>query len=83
MLRWEGAIYWLLTVTASLTVGNAIAYAVFLLANSAGYFAGFVYPFIPVVIAYGLIIIVCSVTPEVAYRSMNQLSLVERLREGE
>jgi putative ABC transport system permease protein len=83
MLRWEGAIYWIITITVSLTIGNAIAYNLYLLANSGGYFAGFAYPFFPVAIAYGLIIIVCSVTPEVAYRSLSQLSLVERLREAE
>ena len=85
MLRWEGAIYWIITIFASLTIGNAIAYGLFNLLSdySGGQFAGIVYPFIPIAAAYAIIIFICSATPEFAYKSMRRLSLVERLREAE
>lgn len=83
MLRWEGAIYWLVTIGASLTIGNALAYGIFTLASGAGYFTGFTYPLIPIAIAYTLIIVVCTITPKIAYNSINKLTLVERLREAE
>jgi len=82
MLRWEGAIYWITTIALSLILGNGIAFGIFTLADNAGHFAGFTYPLIPIAIAYALIIVICSVTPEIAYRSMSKTSLVERLREA-
>jgi len=83
MLRWEGAIYWIMTIALSLILGNAIAYGIFTLADSVGHFAGFAYPLLSIAVAYTLIILICSITPEIAYKSMSRMSLVERLREVE
>ena len=85
MLRWEGATYWMLSVFASMTFGTGIAYGMFSLLNSSSprQFPAFVFPLSPVLLAYALIIFVCTVTTELAYRSINKASLVERLREAE
>ncbi|MCL2287550.1 MAG: ABC transporter permease [Firmicutes bacterium] len=85
MLRWEGAVYWMLTIAASLTAGTAIAYWMFTLMSSSNptQFPNFVYPVVPVAAAYVLIIIICSAVPELAYRSISKMTLVERLREAE
>jgi len=85
MLRWEGAVYWILSISASLTVGNAVAYGIFSLLSSSSptQFPNFVVPIMPAMVAYVVIVVVCSIVPEVAYRSMSKMTLVERLREGE
>ena len=85
MLRWEGAFYWMLSIFASMTFGTGISYGLFSLLNSSSpqQFPVFVFPLFPVVLAYALIIFVCTITPELAYRSINKSSLVERLREAE
>jgi len=83
MLRWEGAIYWMITLAASLTIGNGIAYGLFRLISEAGSFPTFAYPLVPIAVAYAIIIFICSVTPEIAYKSISKLTLVERLREVE
>ena len=85
MLRWEGAVYWMLTIAASLTAGTAIAIGIFRLISSAdpAQFPQFNYPVTATAVAYVLIIAICSVVPEAAYKSMSKLTLVERLREGE
>ena len=85
MLRWEGAVYWMITMATSLTVGTGIAYGLFSLLRSASpsQFPVFNYPLTAVLVAYGLIIAVCSIVPEAAYKSMSKLTLVERLREAE
>jgi len=85
MLRWEGAVYWMLTIAASLTAGTGIAYWLFSLMSSSNptMFPGFVYPILPIVAAYVIIIVICSVVPELAYKGMSKMTLVERLREAE
>jgi putative ABC transport system permease protein len=86
MLRWEGAIYWILTLFAALTIGNAIALGLFTMLGNSGepMFSGtLVYPTIPITAAYVIIILICSITPEVAYKNISKLTLVERLREAE
>ena len=85
MLRWEGAIYWILTITASITAGTGIAYGLFnLVANqSPKQFPQFNYPFMPVAVVLCLIILICTITPEICYRGISKMTLVERLRETE
>ena len=85
MLRWEGAIYWMLTIAASVTAGSGIAYGLFRLINNqdALLFPQFIYPVLPVVIVFALIVIICTITPEICYHSISKMTLVERLREVE
>lgn len=81
MLRWEGAVFWAATLFLSLTIGNAIAAGLFNLLKEPMNLISFNFPFIPILLVYLVIILVCSLTPGRIYKSMSQLSLVERLRE--
>jgi len=85
MLRWEGASYWIITIAASLTIGNGIAYGLFSMLSNAipTQFPNFIYPLIPVAVAYVIIVVICGIVPELAYKSMSKMTLVERLREAE
>jgi len=85
MLGWEGAIYWITTLSLAITIGNAIAIGLFTLLRNSGepQFTTLIYPFIPITAAYAIIISVCSITPKIAYRGIGKSSLVERLREVE
>ena len=85
ILRWEGAIYWIVTIFASITLGTGISYGLFTLVHNQDpvQYPQFVYPLLPIAIVFGLIIVVCSITPELAYRSVSKSSLVDRLREAE
>ncbi|MCL1794404.1 MAG: ABC transporter permease, partial [Oscillospiraceae bacterium] len=85
MLRWEGAIYWILTIAVSITAGTGITYGLFsLVANqSPNQFPQFNYPFMPVAVVLCLIVLICTITPEICYRGISKMTLVERLREAE
>jgi len=86
MLRLEGAIYWVTILALSMTIGTAIAYWVLDLLVSDPYatnFPQFIYPWIPITIAYIFIVAICTIAPAVAYRSINKLPIAERLREAE
>ncbi|MCL2160171.1 MAG: FtsX-like permease family protein, partial [Oscillospiraceae bacterium] len=85
MLRWEGAIYWILTIAASVSAGSAIAYGLFGLVHNQdpSLFPLFVYPIVPVAAVFALIVLICTLTPEICYRGIGKNSLVERLREVE
>jgi putative ABC transport system permease protein len=85
MLRWEGAIYWILSISASVTAGTGVAYGLFWLIHNQDtkMYPQFTYPFLPVIFVFGLIILICTITPEICYRSISKSTLVERLREVE
>jgi len=85
MLRWEGAIYWILTIAVSITAGTGIAHGLFWLVRNQdpSLLPKFIYPFLPVVVVFSLIVLICTVTPEICYRSIAKSTLVERLREVE
>ena len=85
MLRWEGAIYCISTVLASITLGTGISFGLFSLVHNQDpiLYPQFVYPIWPVLMVFGLIATVCSVTPDVVYTNIRKASLVDRLREAE
>lgn len=83
MLRNEGIGYAVISILCSLTVGNLIAYGLFLLYKNAEKSAQFTYPLIPVLVMCAVISLICFITPEVVYRSISKMTLVERLREAE
>jgi len=86
LLRLEGVIYWVIILALSLSLGTGIAYGLLhLLINNPGItvFTQFVYPIVPLTVAYIFVIVICSITPEIAYKNMNKGTLVERLREAE
>jgi len=84
LLRSEGAIYCIIVLALSLTLGTGIAFGLlhFLISNpSITMFTHFVYPIVPIIIAYIAIIIICTITPEIAYKNISKGSLVDRLRD--
>jgi ABC-type antimicrobial peptide transport system, permease component len=83
MLRSEGVGYAIITILCGATVGNAIVYGMFCLFRSVANYAQFVYPIIPIVILCAAILLICLVTPEIVYRGVSKMTLVERLRETE
>ena len=85
MLRWEGAIYWILTITASITAGTGIIYGLFRLIrdNDPMLLPKFIYPIAPLSVVFALIVLICTITPEICYRSIAKSTLVERLRGAE
>jgi putative ABC transport system permease protein len=85
MLRWEGAIYWISSIAASITAGTGVAYGLFWLIHNqdAKMYPQFIYPVLPTALVFGLIIVICTVTPEICYRNISKSTLVERLRETE
>jgi len=83
MLRNEGLGYAIITLLFSMTFGNLIVFGLFRLFKNAADYAQFTYPFAPVVAISAVIVVICFITPEIAYRSINKMTLVERLREAE
>ena len=83
MLRWEGIFYWILSLSASATAGTGLAYGLFWLVSNQDpiLLPRFVFPSLPVAVVFGIIVAVCTITPEVCYRGVAKSSLVERLRE--
>lgn len=82
MLRFEGIGYALITLLFSVTIGNLIGCGIFQAFRNLVDYAVFDYPTIPVLIVYAVVLIVCLVTPELAYRNISKNNLVERLRQN-
>ena len=83
MLRNEGIGYAVITILCDATLGNVIVYGLFCLFKSVADYAVFVYPIFPIVIVCAAILLICLVTPELVYRGVSKMTLVERLREME
>jgi putative ABC transport system permease protein len=83
MIRNEGIGYAIITILFSATLGNLISYGLFLLVKNVESTMQFTYPFLPILVVYGIILLICPVTPEIAYEGMSKMSLIERLREVE
>jgi putative ABC transport system permease protein len=85
MLRLEGVIYWGLTILISISLGTVATYGLFSLVHNQDpmQYPEFIYPLLPVLVGFGIIMIICSVMPELMYRSISKMTLVERLREAE
>lgn len=83
MLRFEGLEYVIITLISSLIIGNIIGYGIFILFKNIAEYAIFSYPIIPILIEYVVILIICCITPEIAYHSISQETLIERLRQAE
>ena len=83
MLRNEGLGYAIITLLFSMTFGNLIVFALFRLFKNIADYAQFTYPFAPVAVICAVIVMICLITPEVAYSGISKMTLVERLREAE
>ncbi len=82
MLRFEGLGYAAVTLFFAITVGNLIGYSVFQVFQNVVDYAIFNYPAIPMLVVYAVVIVICLITPEFAYRSISKNTLVERLRQN-
>lgn len=79
----EGLGYAVITLLLVFTIGSIITFGVFTLFRQQVTYAVFTYPFIPVIIVSLAIIVICVITPEIAYHSIYKSTIVERLREAE
>lgn len=80
MLRYEGIGYAVITLFFAASAGNLMGYGIFRIFQNIVNYAIYDYPFTPVFAVYVVIILICLVTPELAYRSISKNTLVERLR---
>ncbi|MCL2203298.1 MAG: ABC transporter permease [Defluviitaleaceae bacterium] len=83
MLMFEGAGYGLVVLATAAVLGNLIAIGLFNFvynADGTGIF-NFQYPFVLFVIMAMMIVAICLYTPLIAYRKVNNATIVERLRE--
>lgn len=83
MLISEGLYYAIITLASVLTIGNLFTYGIFKLFQQEATYAIFTYPFVPIIIASLVILIICILTPEMAYRNINKSTIVERLKDME
>lgn len=82
MLRFEGIGYAAVTLLVSISLGNVIGYGVFKLFQNIVTYAIFNYPVLPILAVYVVVILICFATPEFAFHSISNNSLVERLRQN-
>jgi putative ABC transport system permease protein len=83
MLVNEGIGYSLITLLLVSVMGNIITLCMYYLFQKQTVYLVFSYPFVPLIIMGSLVFMICLVTPEIAYRSIAHMSIVERLRESE
>ena len=80
MLTMEGCYYWGISFSLVATVGSAIFIALYVIFSQFASYAAFSYPFIPLVLVSGLVLLICSIVPIWAYKTDIKLPVVERLR---
>ena len=80
MLTMEGCYYWGISFSLVATVGSAIFIALYVIFSQFASYAAFSYPFIPLVLVSGLVLLICSIVPIWAYKTDIKLPVVDRLR---
>ena len=80
MLTMEGCYYWGISFSLVATVGSAIFIALYVIFSQFASYAAFSYPFIPLVLVSGLVLLICSIVPIWAYKTDIKLPVVNRLR---
>lgn len=80
MLSMEGFCYWGVSLSLVVTIGTAIFIVLYVIFSKEASYAVFSYPFIPLVLVAGLVLLFCLVVPIWAYKTDTKLSVVERLR---
>jgi len=83
MLISEGMIYAVLSSALVCIFGNAITYGLFRMFQQQADYAVYKFPFIQLTVMVALVFIVCYIVPNIAYRSISKMTIVERLREAE
>jgi len=80
MLSMEGCYYWCVSLSLVATVGTAIYVALYAVFSQLAPYAVFSYPFIPLVLVAGLVLLICFIVPIWTYKADIKLPVVERLR---
>ena len=80
MLSMEGFCYWGVSISLVSTIGTAIFIVLYEIFSKEASYAVFSYPFIPLVLVTGLVLLICLVVPIWAYKTDTKLSVMERLR---
>lgn len=81
MLRMEGAGYAVISIVISFVVGIPISYVVFNGTNL--YRISFSVPWLPNMILFGLVLVLCMAVPVIIYQKTQNYSIIERLRKIE
>ncbi len=80
MLSMEGFYYWGVSIFLVATVGTAIYIMLYMIFSRLVSYAVFSYPFIPLLLVAGLVLLICLVVPIWTYKIDSKLPIVERLR---
>lgn len=80
MLFMEGFYYWGVSLSLAVTIGTAIFILLYMVFSKVAYYAVFSYPFIPLVLVSGLVLLICLIVPIWVYKTDVNLPVVERLR---
>ncbi len=83
MLSMEGFYYWGVSLSLVATIGTAIYIVLYGIFSQEASYAVFSYPFIPLVLVSGLVLLICFIVPICAYKADIKLTVVERLRTSE
>ncbi len=83
MLSMEGFYYWGISLSLVATIGTAIYIVLYGIFSQVASYAVFSYPFIPLVLVSGLVLLICFIVPICAYKADIKLTVVERLRTSE
>ena len=80
MLFMEGFYYWGVSLSLAVTIGTAIFILLYMIFSKVAYYAVFSYPFIPLVLVSGLVLLICLIVPIWVYKTDVNIPVVERLR---
>ena len=83
MLTAEGIVYAVITLLLVCILGGLITYGLFLLIAAEFDYAIFSFPYIPLIVMTFVVFSICLIIPQIVYRSVSKLTIVERLREVE
>lgn len=80
MLSIEGCCYGGVSLALAATVGTVLYAALYRVFSQAAPYAVFCYPFVPLALAAGLVLLICFLVPVWTYKAEARLPVVERLR---
>jgi len=83
MLSMEGCYYWGVSLSLVATVGTVIYVALYAIFSQLAPYAVFSYPFIPLALVAGLVLLICFIVPIWTYKADIKLPVIERLRISE
>lgn len=82
MVATEGLYYALISLGLVWTIGNGIAYGLFVLFNSVSKYAVYHFPFMPMALVSIVVLIICVTVPLLTFKKMTKQSITERLKES-